>query len=76
MLVGGSLLVVGLVTPWYFFSTEEKHYSMSAMGGFLVEEAASEFFNSLAAYISLCFAIVSVLLSFVSVRLSEVSQRK
>ena len=76
MLVGGILLVVGLITPWYFFSAEEKYYSMSAMGGSLVDELASEFFNSLAAYISLCFAIVSVLLSFVSVRLPEVSQRK
>ena len=76
MLVGGILLVVGLVTPWYFFSAEEKYYSMSAIGGSLVDELASEFFNSLAAYISLCFAIVSVLLAFVSVRLSEVSQRK
>ena len=68
--------MVGLVTPWYFFSAEEKYYSMSAMGGSLVDELASEFFNSLAACISLCFAIVSVLLSFVSVRLAEVSQRK
>lgn len=76
MLVGGILLVVGLITPWYFFSAEEKYYSMSAMGGSLVDELASEFFNSLAACISLCFAIVSVLLSFVSVRLAEASQRK
>ena len=76
MLVGGILLVVGLITPWYFLTAEEKYYSMSAMGGSLVDELAPEFFNSLAAYISLCFAIVSVLLSFVSVRLSEVSQRK
>jgi hypothetical protein len=76
MLVGGIFLVVGLVTPWYFFSAEEKHYSMSAIGGSLVDEFASEFFNSLAAYISLCFAIVSVLLALVSVRLAEVSQRK
>jgi len=76
MLVGGILLVVGLVTPWYFFSAEEEYYSMSAIGGSLVDEVASEFFNSLAGYISLCFAIVSVLFSFVSVRFSEVSQRK
>ncbi len=76
MLVGGILLLVGLITPWYFFSAEERYYSISAMGGSLVDEFASEFFNSLAAYISLCFAVVSVLLSFVSVRLSEVSQRK
>ena len=76
MLIGGILLLVGLITPWYFFSAEEKYYSMSAMGGSLVDEVGSEFFNSLAAYISLCFAIVSVLLSFVSVRLAEVSQRK
>ena len=76
MLVGGILLVFGLVTPWYFFSAEEKYYSMSAIGGSLVDELASEFFNSSAAYISLCFAIVSVLLAFVSARLAEVSQRK
>jgi hypothetical protein len=76
MLVGGILLVVGLITPWYFFSAEEKYYSMSAMGGSLVDELASEFFNSLAAYISLYFAVVSVLLSFDSVRLAEIRQRK
>jgi len=76
MLVGGILLAVGLITPWYFFSVEEKYYSMSAIGGSLVHALASEFFNSLAAYVSLCFATVSIFLAFFSVRLSEVSQRK
>ena len=76
MLVGGILLVVGLITPWYFLTAEENYYSMSAMGGSLVDELAPESFNSLAAYFSLCFAIVSILLSFVGEKLSEVSQRK
>jgi hypothetical protein len=76
MLVGGILLAAGLIMPWYFLSTEEKKYSTSAMGGPLVDKFASEFFNPLAAYISLCSAIVSVALFFVSVRLSELSQRK
>jgi len=76
MMVGGILLVSGLVTPWYFLSIEEKNYYMSAMGGRLVDELASESFNSMAAYLSLCFAIVSILLSFVSVKLPEISQRK
>jgi len=76
MLVGGILLVVGLVTPWYFFSAEEEYYSMSAMGGSLVDKWDLGFFNSLAAYISLCFAIVSILFSFVSTKLPEASQRK
>ena len=76
MLVGGIFLVVGLVTPWYFLAAEGEYYSMSAMGGSLVDELAPEFFNSLAAYFSLCFAIVLILLSFVGVKLSEVSQRK
>lgn len=76
MLVGGILLVVGLVTPWYFLSIEEEYYSMSAMGGSLPDKLAPGFFNSLGAYISLCFAIVSVLFSFASVRFSEASQRK
>jgi len=68
--------VVGLIAPWYYLSEGEKYYSMSAMGGSLVEKAGPEFFNLLAAYISLIFAIVSVLFSFVGAKLSEGSQRK
>jgi len=76
MLVGGILLVVGLVTPWYFLSTEEEYYSMSALGGSFVDKQAPESFDSLEAYISLCFAIVAILFSFASTKLSEVTQRK
>ena len=76
MLVGGVLLAAGLIMPWYFLSTGEKDYSMSVMGGSLIDEFDSKFFSPLAAYISLCFAIVSVVFFFVSVRLSELSQRK
>ncbi|MFQ5999518.1 MAG: hypothetical protein ACE5J6_01945 [Candidatus Bathyarchaeia archaeon] len=76
MLTGGTLLVVGLVAPWYYRYEEEEYYSMSAIGGSLVDELATDFFSPLGAYISLCFAIVSVLFPFVSTKLSEGSQRK
>jgi len=76
MLVGGILLVVGLATPWYFLTEDGNYYSMSAMGGSLVDEKVPGTFDSVGAYMSLGVAIVSVLFSFVSVRLAEVSQRK
>jgi len=76
MFMGGILLVVGLVAPWYYLDEEEKHYSMSAMGGSLADELSPEFFSPLGAYISLSFAIISVVFPFFSVKLSEGGQRK
>ena len=76
MLVGGVLLVVGLVTPWYFRTEEGKYYSMSALGGSLVDHVASGSFDPVGAYISLGVAVVSVLFCFASVKLSEANQRK
>lgn len=75
MFIGGILLVVGLVAPWYYRYEEEKYF-MSAMGGSLADELATEFFSPLGAYVSLCFAIVSVLFPLFSIKLSEGSQRK
>jgi hypothetical protein len=73
MLVGGVLLIVGLIAPWYF-STEGGYHSISALGGNLVEAQGN--FDPVGGYISLGIAIVSVLFSLASVRLSEASQRK
>jgi hypothetical protein len=83
MLVGGVLLVVGLVTPWYYRSerlTLSGYWSMSAFGGSLERANVQNFeiypFNPLPAYLTLCFATVSILLSFISTKLPEKSQRK
>ncbi|MGQ9460665.1 MAG: hypothetical protein ACUVRA_05495 [Candidatus Bathyarchaeaceae archaeon] len=76
MLVGGIVLAVGLIAPWYYRTEGENHYSMSAMGGSLTDDFGSEFFNPLTAYISLCFALVSIVFPFVSAKFSEATQRK
>jgi len=76
MLIGGILLVAGLIAPWYYLSEGEEYYSMSAMGGSLVDKFDPELFNLLAAYVSLSFAIVSILFPFVGTKLSEENQRK
>jgi len=76
MLMGGVVLAVGLIAPWYYRTEGERRYSISAMGGSLTDKFDSEFFNPLAAYISLCFALVSALFPFVSTKLSEGTQRK
>ena len=78
MVVGGVLLVAGLFAPWYFLVTNEgEHYSMNAFGGSLVDFFVSaEFFNQLAAYVSLIFAIVTLVTPFIVARLPEGSGRK
>ena len=78
MVVGGILLVVGLFAPWYFLVTNEgEYYSMNAFGGSLVDFfVGSEFFSPLAAYVSLIFAIVTLVVSFVVVMLPDKSKRK
>jgi len=76
MLMGGIVLAVGLIAPWYYRTEEGKSYSMSAIGGSLTEKFSHEFFNPLTAYISLCFALASALFPFVSTKLSEGTQRK
>jgi len=75
MVVGGGLLVAGLFAPWYFLVTNGgEYYSMNAFGGSLVD--GSEFFNPLAAYVSLIFAIVTLVVPFVVVGLPDKSRRK
>jgi len=76
MLLGGIVLAVGLIAPWYYRTEGEKRYSMSAMGGSLTDKFDSEFFNPITAYISLSFALVSALFPFVSTKFSEATQRK
>lgn len=78
MVVGGVLLVVGLFAPWYFLVTSRgEYYSMSAFGGSLVDYfVGSEFFSSLAAYVSLIFAVVTLVVPFVVVMLADKSRRK
>ena len=78
MVVGGVLLVVGLFAPWYFLVTSEGvYYSMNAFGGSLVDVfGGAEFFSSLAAYVSLIFAVVTLVVAFVVVLLPDKSRRK
>jgi len=76
MLMGGIVLAIGLIAPWYYRTEGEKRYSMSAIGGSLTDKFDSEFFNPLTAYITLCFALVSVVFPFVSAKFSEITQRK
>jgi len=76
MLMGGIVLAVGLIAPWYYRTEGGKRYSMSAMGGSLTDKFGREFFNPITAYISLSFALVSIVFSFVSTKLSEATQRK
>lgn len=75
-LIGGILLAVGLITPWYYYAGNE-YYSMSAVGGSFVDSLQNTvFFNPLAAYISLCFAVLSTLLPFISLKIPLRSQAK
>lgn len=78
MIAGGFLLVVGLFMPWYFFATSEgEYYSMTAFGGSVVDFfVSSEFFNPLAAYVSLIFAVVTLAVPFIVVSLPDKSRRK
>jgi len=76
MLMGGIVLAVGLIAPWYYRTEGEKRYSMSAIGGSLIDKFGNEFFNPLTAYISLGFALVSALFPFVSAKFSETTQRR
>lgn len=78
MVVGGVLLVAGLFAPWYFLATEEgEYYSMNAFGGSLADYFIdSEFFSPLAAYVSLIFAIVTLVVPFIVVMLADKSRRK
>ena len=76
MLMGGIVLAVGLIAPWYYRTEGEKSYSMSAIGGSLTDKFGRESFNPLTTHVSLCFALVSVVFPFVSTKFSEVTQRK
>jgi len=78
VIVGGGLLVVGLFAPWYFLVTNEgEYYSMNAFGGSLIDFLSGpEFFNPLAAYVSLIFAVVTLVVPFVVVSLPDKSRRK
>lgn len=76
MLMGGIVLAVGLIAPWYYRTEGEKRYSMSAMGGSLIDKFGRELFNPLPAYISLSFALISIVFPFMSAKLSEGTQRK
>jgi hypothetical protein len=82
-LIGGLVLVVGLLLPWYYQSTANgKYYEMNALGGSLVGFKEGElllnplFFDLLTAYFSMIFALLSILFPLVSVKLAEKSQRK
>jgi len=79
-LIGGIILAVGLITPWYYYAGD-KYYSMSAFGGSYVDSLVGSvlnptFFTPLTAYISLCFAVLSVLLPFISLKIPLRSQAK
>ena len=78
MVVGGVLLVVGLFAPWYFFVTEKgEYYSMNAFGGSLVDFwFGPELFNPLTAYLSLIFAILTLVVPFIAINFPEKSRRK
>ena len=78
VVVGGVLLVVGLFAPWYFFATNDgEYYVMNAFGGSLVDFfVGSEFFSSLAGYVSLVFAVVTLVVPFVVVMLPDRGRRK
>jgi hypothetical protein len=76
MLVGGIVLAVALIAPWYYHTEGQQSYSMSAIGGSLTDKFDSESFNPLTAYITLCFALVSAVFPFVGTKLSEGTQRK
>jgi len=75
-LIGGILLAVGLITPWYYYASG-KYYSMSAFGGSFVDSLPNPaFFSPLTAYISLCFAVLSVFLPFISLKIPLRSRAK
>jgi len=76
MLMGGIVLAVGLIAPWYYRTEGEKRYPMSAIGGSLIDKFGREFFNPLTAYITLCSALISVVFPFISAKLSETTRRK
>jgi len=83
MLVGGLLLIIGLLMPWYYQSTADgKYYEMNALGGSLIGFKERElllnplFFDLLTAYFSVIFALLSILFPLASVRLAEKSQKK
>jgi len=77
-MIGGILLVAGLFAPMYFFMTNEgEYYYMNAFGGSLVDFLAGpELFNPLAAYVSLIFAVVTLVVPFIIVSLPDKSRRK
>ena len=86
MLIGGFILIIGLLMPWYYqsFTSDGKYYEMSAIGGSLVDflEKSGEqqlnplYFDLLTAYFSVIFALLSILFPLISMRLAEKSQRK
>ena len=73
MLMGSILLIVGLFSPWYYFSqsVDGSYYSLSAFGGSLADRRDVGVFSPLAGSVSLCFALVCAVLPFVYGRLSE-----
>lgn len=86
MLIGGIVLMAGLFMPWYYESTvvDGKYYEMNALGGTLVGFLENKgelqlnplYFDLLTAYLSMIFALLSILFSFACVKLTEKSQRK
>lgn len=80
VLAGGVLLAIGLFSPSYYLSEtiDGDFYSLSALGGSLVDRLSVGFFSPLAGFVSLCFALICVILPFVCgrMRLSERSRRK
>lgn len=82
-LIGGLMLIVGLLLPWYYQSTANgKYYEMNVLGGSLVGFLEGTklldrlFYDLSTAYFSTIFALLSILFPLVSVKLAEKSQRK
>ena len=86
MLLGGFALLVGLYVPWYYQSTAEgKYYEMNALGGSLIGFLENPFlekglpcvlFDLSIAYLSIVFALLSILFPLAIWQLAEKSQRK
>lgn len=78
ILIGGVLLLISLLSPLYYLSetTNGGSYSLSALGGSLVERLGEEYFSPLTGYISFCFALICVAMPFACGRLPERSRRK
>jgi len=86
MLTGGFMLLIGLFMPWYYQLTADgKYYAMNALGGSLIGFKENPFlekglpcalFDLTIAYLSIIFALLSILFPLAVWRLAEKSQRK